>query len=237
MTDKTGSVGFTGTASASGVRRMSPGASPVVIVDACQYGRLGLQCLLTAVPDNAVAPTYARVEEALAETQKRRTVREAAPADERSLVLRLSVWPAQALQQLLQLEGAAMAQAGFHRLIVLSPFGVNNVIRHVLICCDTRLPVRMVNARSPVAGWEPGGGSAAWWQEEGGGVLLPRMPALVLSAPERRTLSGTLQEIPIHRQARQWGVNAKTLYTQRHNALMKLRASGISSLLRRFVSM
>ncbi|AXX20537.1 hypothetical protein D9B58_00535 [Serratia marcescens] len=156
---------------------------------------------------------------------------------ERCLVLRLSAHPAQALQQLLYLEHELMVRAGFRRLVVLSPFGVNNAVRQVLVCGGVRLPVRIVDARSPVMWLRRVVLSQGSLSQAGEDELLPQMPALILSDPERRVLVRTLMEISIHQQARLQHRNNKTLYAQRHNALRKLRASGVADLLRRFVSM
>ncbi|HFT7668209.1 TPA: hypothetical protein ACGR4L_004309 [Serratia marcescens] len=212
---------------------------PVTLVDACQYGQLGLRHLL-ADPAGRVGEAdillHTRVESALSDAQKTRAVR-GPLCPGRCLVLRLPTHPGQALQQLLCLDGALLAQAGFRRLVVLSAYEVNNVIRQALVCCDVRVPVRIINARAPVAWLRRVVLSQGTLLQAGEDEHLPWKPALVLSVPERRVLSETLLEISIHRQARMHHRNNKTLYAQRHNALRKFCATGLSGLLRRFAAM
>ncbi|MNT30044.1 hypothetical protein D3C72_1658180 [compost metagenome] len=157
-----------------------------------------------------------------------------APRTGRTLVVRLSTQPVLALQQLLQLDGAVMEQLGYQRLVVLSPFAAD-VVRTLLVCGDMRLPVQIVNARLPV--WRLCRVVLAQGTllQEGHDHRLPRMPGRVFTPSERDVLLRTLQEIPVHLQARRRQVSAKTLYTQRNAALQKLRVSGLSALVRRCV--
>ncbi|MGN2498408.1 hypothetical protein [Serratia nevei] len=211
----------------------------VTIVDPCPYGRLGLQCLLapkaTAVGAISVG-AYERVERALAAMPKNGGAH-GASTSRRCLVVRLSMYPSRALQQLLQLDDQRMRQAGIERLIVLSPFEVNNVVRQTLMCCGVRLPVRIVNARSPLQVLQRVVLSEGTLLQLGRDERLPQMPALLLSPCERRVISNTLLEVSIPQQAWRQRRQPKTLYAQRHNALLKLRALGLAALLRRFRSM
>ncbi|PIJ83694.1 hypothetical protein BLD49_12885 [Erwinia sp. OLMDSP33] len=210
----------------------------ITIVDACHFGRLGLYSLLThpqSSTEVVSVSVHEQVESALIDAHSRQADRKEDGA-ERCLVLRLPPCPVPALQQLLYLDNEEITQAGIQRLIVLSPFSVNNVIRQVLVCGGVRVPVRFVNARSAVTLLRQrvlSQGSLLREEDE----LLPRIPTLILSLCERQVLIKTLLEIPIDQQARQQQRNNKTLYAQRYNALRKLRASGLNDLLRRFVSM
>lgn len=208
----------------------------ITVIDACQYGRLGLQSILTS-PSlssfNAVVDTHEDIDTALMIVQKNIVVAGTATVGG-CLVLRLLSFPALALWQLLSLDSALMTQLGYQRLILLSPFAMNNVIRQVLISGDMRVPVRIINSRCSAALLHRIVLSQGTLLQEGYDELLPHMPALVLSVSERRVLSGTLQEIPIHLQARRQQRNHKTLYAQRQSALQKLRAANLPDLLRRF---
>lgn len=237
MAVSTGSECFRGKVATAPRGRVSAPLS-IAVVDACQFGLIGLHSLLTlpALSPTAIAVSaHEQVESALAAADHGQVMGHG--GGERRLVLRLSANPAQALQQLLSLEHGVMVRAGFRRLVVLSPFGVNNAVRQVLVCGGVRLPVRIVDARSPVMWLRRVVLSQGSLLQAGGDELLPQMPALILSDPERRVLARTLMEISIHQQARLQHRNNKTLYAQRHNALRKLRASGVADLLRRFVSM
>lgn len=209
----------------------------ITVVDPCPYGRLGLQSLLTP-PTTArgAAPVdaYERVERALAAMKENRGNPRGAPGPKRCLIVRLPRYPAQALQQLLQLDDEALVLAGVERLIVLSPFEVNNVVRHALVCCGIHLPLRIISVRSPLALLQRIVWSEGTLLQAGKDEGLPQMPALLLSPCERRVMSNTLLEIPIPQQAWQQRRKSKTLYAQRHNALLKFRASGLAALLRRF---
>ncbi|WP_145956987.1 hypothetical protein [Serratia marcescens] len=203
----------------------------ITVIDACQYGRLGLQSILTSPTlssFNTAVDIYEGVDTALTAVQNNIAMVRGC------LILRLLSFPALALGQLLSLDSALMTQLGYQRLILLSPFAMNNVIRQVLISGDMRLPVRIINSRCSAALLHRIVLSQGTLLQEGLDELLPHMPALVLSVSERRVLSGTLQEIPIHLQARRQQRNHKTLYAQRQSALQKLRAANIPDLLRRF---
>jgi hypothetical protein len=180
---------------------------------------------------------YERVERALAALPKCGGRSQGVSAPRRCLVVRLSMYPSRALQQLLQLDDDRMRLAGIERLIVLSPFEVNNVVRQTLVCCGVQLPVRIINARSPLQVLQRVVLSEGTLLQLGRDERLPQMPALSLSPRERRVMSDTLLEVPIPQQAWRQRREPKTLYAQRHNALLKLRASGLSALLRRFRSM
>lgn len=203
----------------------------ITVIDACQYGRLGLQSILTSPTlssFNTAVDIYEGVDTALTAVQNNIAMVRGC------LILRLLSFPALALGQLLSLDSALMTQLGYQRLILLSPFAMNNVIRQVLISGDMHLPVRIINSRCSAALLHRIVLSQGTLLQEGLDELLPHMPALVLSVSERRVLSGTLQEIPIHLQARRQQRNHKTLYAQRQSALQKLRAANIPDLLRRF---
>ncbi|WP_185976530.1 helix-turn-helix domain-containing protein, partial [Serratia marcescens] len=150
------------------------------------------------------------------------------------LVVCLPREPLWGAAQLLQLDGTLLAQAGCHRLVVISPFEVNNGIRRVLVNCGLTLPVRLLRANSTtehVCRVLLGQGTLL---QEGQDELLPIMPARTLSRLEREALCRTLQGASIYQQSRQRFRSPKTLYAQRSRALQKLRVSGVSGLLRWF---
>lgn len=230
MTFKTCHERLKGRGGVTGSRHLSHPCI-ITVIDACQYGRLGLQSILTSPTlssFNTAVDIYEGVDTALTAVQNNIAMVRGC------LILRLLSFPALALGQLLSLDSALMTQLGYQRLILLSPFAMNNVIRQVLISGDMRLPVRIINSRCSAALLHRIVLSQGTLLQEGLDELLPHMPALVLSVSERRVLSGTLQEIPIHLQARRQQRNHKTLYAQRQSALQKLRAANIPDLLRRF---
>ncbi|HEJ6984597.1 TPA: hypothetical protein SMF26_004706 [Serratia marcescens] len=199
----------------------------VTVVDPCQYGRQGLLHMLMLDPSCKVdVRDYERVEEVFSGSF---------PV-ERCLILRLPFKPAQALQQLLYFDDNRLTATGFSRLIVLSPFEVNVVVRRALVCCGIRLPVRIVCAHSPVAWLRRVVLSQGLLTQEGDDEVLPRMPALRLSSAEREVLSNSLKEIPIHLQSQRRGCSNKTLYALQRKALRKLNASSLQELMQRFVS-
>lgn len=201
--------------------------SAITVVDSCQYGRQGLQhMLMLDTSQNRDIRGYARVEEAFSD---------GAPV-ERCLILRLPSKPTLALQQLLYLENRRMTAAGFLRLIVLSPFEVNVIVRRVLVCCGVRHPVRIVCAQSPVTWLRRVVLSQGTLSQEGEDEVLPCMPALRLSSAEREVLSNSLKEIPISLQSQRRGCSNKTLYALQQKALRKLNSSGLQGLMQRFIS-
>lgn len=147
----------------------------------------------------------------------------------RCLVVRLAPTPAQAVVQLLQLEGALLTLAGFQRLVILSPFAVNNAVRQVLVCCAVRVPIRIVNARCPAMLLRHAVLSQGALLRDGRDGGLPQIPAMTLSVRERQVLLTTLQGIPIHQQAQRQNRHHKTLYAQRKNALKKMRVGGAAA--------
>ncbi|HGM5308657.1 TPA: helix-turn-helix transcriptional regulator [Serratia marcescens] len=199
----------------------------ITVVDSCQYGRQGLRhMLMLDTSHDVVVRDYARVEEVFS----------GGSFAEQCLILRLSPKPALALQQLLYLEDKRMTAAGVLRLIVLSPFEVNVIVRRVLVCCGVRHPVRIVCAQSPVTWLRRVVLSQGTLSQEGEDEMLPCMPALRLSSAEREVLSNSLKEIPIHLQSQRRGCSNKTLYALQQKALKKLNASGVQGLMQRFVS-
>lgn len=236
MTDGMGRTDFTGTRVCAVYRTPPP---PITVVDMCQYGRLGIRGGLlqpAMTPRPAVIDTFGTVDEALRAGLQAIALSGTAQVG-RCLVVRLSSWPAQAMAQLLQLEGALLVQAGIQRVVILSPFAFNNAVRQILICGAVRVPIRIVNARGPVMLLRRVVLGQGTLLQEGCDERLPHMPAMVLSAPERRVLRTTLLEVPIRQQALRRHRNHKTLYAQRNNALKKLRATGLAGLLRRFSAM
>ncbi|MEL5615767.1 hypothetical protein [Serratia marcescens] len=210
----------------------------LTVVAPCTYSRLGmLELVMRHAPAFSLATGAVEVFEgvvlALKAMRKARAL-VGSGAAAHYLVVCLPREPLWGAAQLLQLDGTLLAQAGCHRLVVISPFEVNNGIRRVLVNCGLTLPVRLLRANSTtehVCRVLLGQGTLL---QEGQDELLPIMPARTLSRLEREALCRTLQGASIYQQSRQRFRSPKTLYAQRSRALQKLQVSGVSGLLRWF---
>ncbi|BEN47842.1 hypothetical protein ACJ8QF_19150 [Serratia sp. CY81684] len=217
----------------------SPVPPQLTVVAPCTYSRLGVlelvmrhASLFSLVP--GAVEVFEEVALALKAMRKARVLVGGGVTAAPCLVLCLPREPLWGVAQLLQLDSALLAQTGCHRLVVISPFEVNNGIRRVLVSCGLTLPVRLIRASSTtehLCRVLLGQGTLL---QEGRDELLPIMPARTLSRPEREALCRTLQGASIYQQSRQRFRSPKTLYAQRSRALQKLRISGVSGLLRWF---
>lgn len=191
----------------------------VSVVDRCAYARQGWEALLAGAGPLCVwAGPGAGV------------VGMWPPAEHGCLVLSLATGVQTALAQLLALDNAHLVQAGYTRLVVVTPFAVE-AVREVLRCCAIRVPVHIVRAQTPLSTLY-----RVIVTPSGQGEQLRCTATQVLSPPERRALLCSVQAIPVHRQAQRQKRSAKTVYTQRDSGLRKLRAAGVSALFRRFTS-
>ncbi|CVF70741.1 helix-turn-helix domain-containing protein [Serratia marcescens] len=196
----------------------------VVHVDACSYGRAGLQFVLEHLSFAAGKKRVvgaSSLDEALRVTRpylfNGRAVR--------CLVVRLPSQASEALITLLQLSEVMQYDVvRYHQVVVLSPFDTVAVQRLVTIMgmadarvVDARLsPLALCNAvlfapeKRIVEGW---------------------CLSQVLTEHERNALRQSLQFWPIPMQAKLRQVSPKTVYSQRFRALMKLGVQDIRTLL------
>ncbi|HGM5167638.1 hypothetical protein [Serratia marcescens] len=209
-----------------------PGNSPfndatdwlVVHVDACCYGRAGLQFALEHLPFAAGKKCVvgaSSLDEALRVTRpyafKGLTVR--------CLVVRLPSLAREALITLLQLSEVMQHDVvRYHQVVVLSPFDTVAVQRLVTIM--GMADARVVDARlSPLTLCNAVLFAPEKWMAEGWCL------SQVLTEHERNALRQSLQFWPIPMQARLRQVSPKTVYSQRFRALMKLGVQDIRTLL------
>ncbi len=224
-------LGGGGTIRRGGWRRSGGDVPPdarwqITVVDACCYGRAGMKAALQSDP--CVARVVAR--EALAEMLSMLAVCPGAATSPSGLVLRLPMRAQEALSVLLQLRELHMAR--YTRVVVMSnvaPDIVRRVLAHLGVNGEARvvdarctLPVLCRTAISSIG--EIDGSDEAFYCE----------PHNLLSHRERYVLGKTLREISIYNQARQAQLSAKTIYTHRARALLKLGAPDVLTLLRQF---
>lgn len=212
----------------------------ITLVDACCYGRAGLEAALREHPRLSAVQGFMVADSLVGLLAP---VLPCLGAGEpvarlRCLVVRLPVLPQAALCMLLQLE--ALSCSRYQRIVVLSPMDPY-AVRHVLLCAGLRCAVRIVDARQAVSVLcqviMPPTEAGRFPPKEWPGEVLPYPPARVLTRGERRAVGETLREVPIYTQARRAHVSAKTIYSQRSSALLKLQAQDILTLLRRFSPM
>ncbi|HID8455193.1 hypothetical protein ACTVKH_18735 [Serratia marcescens] len=119
--------------------------------------------------------------------------------------------------------------ARYSRIVVMSPAAPDVVFR-VLVNVGVHCAVRIVDVRStPSVLCE-----AILSPLSGEADVPPGESGVLLSPIERRVLHRTLREVSIYTQARQAQVSAKTIYTQRAQALLKLGVPDVLTLLRQF---
>lgn len=214
----------------------------LTVVDTCSYGRLGLTVALEQYAsllggDNIIAvdsleDSFPLISPAL-EAGKSKKIQLL-----RCLVVRLPTVPQAALAFLLQL--GELPVAHYSRVVVLSHVDPD-VVRRVLLCVGVGDGVRIVDARQEPsilcqAIVLPGAGDIRGsLSEKGGSEILPCEVTHELTRRERQVLRQTLQGTPIHVQARTGHLSAKTIYSHRSNALLKLKAHNVLALLRRFL--
>lgn len=204
----------------------------VTIVDACCYGRIGMKEALNSHPDIADIQVAETLNGALSRLASN-PLRASSPFS--CLVLKLSMTAPVALTALLQLGELSFAR--YSRVVVMSYASPDTVCR-VLESIGVNSTVRVVDARCTCL-------------TLCGAIVAPSTPECVLPAHrkgecrpsevhpplsqrERHTLGKTLREMSVYTQARQSQVSAKTVYTQRARALMKLGVPDLLTLLRQF---
>ncbi|MEA5217530.1 hypothetical protein [Enterobacter cloacae] len=196
----------------------------VVHVDACNYGRTGLQTALeyfSFIGDRNFVISVSSLEEALHETHpyvfSGRIMR--------CLVVRLPSMTREALIMLLQL--SEMTQDDivlYHQVVVLSPFDTVTVRRLVAIMGMTN--VRVVDSRlSPLALCN----TVHFGSKER--MAKGRYLGQVLTSIERNALRQSLLFWPVQVQAELRSVSIKTIYNQRDKALRKFGAHNMRTLL------
>ncbi|MGK8665319.1 hypothetical protein [Serratia marcescens] len=120
--------------------------------------------------------------------------------------------------------------ARYSRIVVMSSVAPDVTFR-VLANIGIHCAVRVVDMRStPSVLCE-----AILSPLSGVGDVPPGESCTPLSPIERRVLRRTLHEMSIYTQARQAQVSAKTIYTQRAQALLKLGVPDVLTLLRQFL--
>ncbi|WP_413504372.1 hypothetical protein [Serratia grimesii] len=199
----------------------------ITVVDACCYGREGMNAALQR--HSCVAGVVTR--EALTDVLSMLSVFPRAAPSPSSLVVRLPMLAQDALSVLLQL--ADLPAACYTRVVVMSNVAPD-VVRRVLAHIGVNEAVRIVDARctlptlcrTVISTTGEVGDSDEILSCEAHNLLSPR---------ERYVLSKTLREMSIYTQARQAQVSAKTIYTQRARALLKLGVPDVLTLLRQFV--
>ncbi|WP_017891215.1 hypothetical protein [Serratia sp. S4] len=148
-----------------------------------------------------------------------------------TLVLRLPMLAQEALSALLQLGDLPVAR--YERVVVMSNVAPD-VVRRVLTLVGMNGSVRIMDARCTLATLNRTVISTMG-EIDGSDEVFYCEPSNLLSQQERYVLGKTLREISIYTQARQAHVSAKTIYSQRARALLKLGVPDILSLLRQFV--
>lgn len=200
----------------------------VTVVDACCYGRKGMKAALQRHPCVARVVTTEMLTGVLSMLTVCSPPAVSLPS---TLVLRLPMLAQEALFALLQLGDLPVAR--YARVVVMSNVAPD-AVRRVLTAVGVNGSVRIVDARCTLPTLcrtvistmgEIGSSDEVLYCE----------PYNLLSQRERYVLGKTLREMSIYTQARQAHVSAKTIYTQRACALLKLGVPDILSLLRQFV--
>ncbi|MEX3136942.1 hypothetical protein [Serratia ureilytica] len=196
----------------------------VTVVDACCYGRAGIKAVLQKYSSVTRVTTTEALDGPLSLFEAHSLT--ASPLS--CLVLRLPQQAPVALSMLLQL--GDLPAARYSRIVVMSPVAPDVVFR-VLANIGINCAVRIVDVRSPPSVLC----EAVLSPLNGAGEMPPGESGTPLSPIERRVLRKTLHEMSIYTQARQAQVSAKTIYTQRAQALLKLGAPDVLTLLRQFL--
>ncbi|MBJ2089990.1 hypothetical protein ACMFFK_04315 [Serratia marcescens] len=211
----------------------------ITLVDACSFGRLGLEAALlkSASPfplkvrglGSLVGPIS--VMSPFKHADKEHRTRE-----ERCLVVRLPEPPQEAMLMLLSL-GDVPLDIYSHVLVMSS---VNPaIIRRFLLGVGVNRHVRILDDRLPISALceaiipsvEQGSTSSVTWFGE---MFHVRLQTL-FTPGERRALWYVLKGVSMYQQVLRSQVSNKTLYNQRHTALIKLRVRGVNDLIRQFL--
>ncbi|WP_427192680.1 hypothetical protein [Serratia marcescens] len=196
----------------------------ITVVDVCCYGRAGIKAVL----QKHLGVIRVVTTEALDGPLSLFAARSLTASPLSCLVLRLPQQAPAALSMLLQL--GDLSAARYSRIVVMSSVAPDVVFR-MLANIGINCAVRIVDVRSsPSVLCE-----AVLSPLSGTGEILPGESGTLLSPIERRVLRRTLHEMSIYTQARQAQVSAKTIYTQRAQALLKLGVPDVLTLLRQFL--
>lgn len=211
--------------------------SRLMIVDACGLGRAGLLAALSAERSGHALSVVS----ASSLSAARRTWCQLRTPDLRSgsggnrgcLVVRLPADPRAALTWLLELgTPAARAMLAHGVTLLLTPVPAPRV-RRLLAATGGDPAARMIDDSRSVmqlrhAVWSACRAAASVRDDIRHGAVCPAGP--VLSERERRVLLFTLQGGAIAEMARRHAISHKTLYNQRHAALLKLGVTGVQGL-------
>lgn len=214
----------------------------LIIVDPCAFGREGLKAALSdarsvSEPDMLAAPSLPAAQQVWRANLS--MPGRLPPAGMRGgcLVVRLPADPRTALALLLEL-GTPAVRATFARwvTVLLTPVPATRV-RELLAATGGDLAIRVVDDRQPVSRLRRAvraacRASACAWDDIRHVAARPAGP--ILSERECRVLLFTLQGVAMADVARRHAVSYKTLYSQRHTALLKLGVRGMCGLLSLF---
>lgn len=196
----------------------------VTLVDACSYGRIGLDSAFRQSPLTEEIIAFSALNTAFLSTPHQAI----SGTVERYLVVRIPSTPRESLVLLLQLcEIVQLSTANYHQIVVLSSFDVERVHRMItvmggrsILVTDSRLS--MSSLCSTVFSLAE--------KKVPSFVSQPESP--LLTYYEHKALYQCLKDRPIYLQARCRHVSPKTIYTQRSAALRKFGVTNILSLLR-----
>ncbi|HGM5835944.1 TPA: hypothetical protein ACKP36_004391 [Serratia marcescens] len=150
------------------------------------------------------------------------------------LAIRLPSMPQAVLDMLLHLGELAHVLPPTLRLVVLSVFPPEKVLR-VLAGLGMSQHVHVIDARQPVLTLCRVLMLAARLNVLSLSTWLSHKPVLrsraLLTLPERWVLRQSVREVPVHKQAYRRSVDAKTLYSQRSTAFHKLGVPHLHALL------
>lgn len=199
-----------------------------IIVDPCAFGRAGLKaafpvCRSLGADSSLGVASLSAARQAL-------PVSTWVDGELRGcLVVRLPAEPRSALAMLLELATPGMQAAFANWVTVLLTSAPVRRVRWLLAVMSGNLAVRVMDGRLPVAELQHSVLATCCAP-----TCLSSEDAYhgaVLSKRERRVLLFTLQGVAIAEVARRCAVSHKTLYNQRHTALLKLGVRGVRGLL------
>lgn len=211
----------------------------LMIVDPCAFGRAGLMAALSDERSVGATPLIAVASLSAARQLWRASLpmpgqQPATGGKEGCLVIRMPAAPRAALALLLELSSPAVRTLFARWVTVLLTSVPAPRVRGLLAATGGDLSMRVVDGSQPVARLRRAvlaacRASACAWDDIRHVATNPTAPAL--SARECRVLLLTLQGVAIAELARRDAISHKTLYSQRHNALLKLGVRGMQGLL------
>lgn len=215
-------------------------AKRVSIIDPCPYGRDGWHAVfqLTKATDKPSDVFIAESILDLFENKKLLNYIHTWHSSSHYLILRLPSHAQQAVLMLLQLSAFTSSLSHYQCLIVITPFP-QNIIRHVLSCFGIQNAVHIVTNQYSLPDFCHYVLSLSQQKKHSHfhtkSALSETADDRILTPTERKVLHQALLELPLHWQVRMNNSLAKTIYSQRRHALIKLGVRDILSLLRLFV--